>query len=314
MPETWVISFGGNVITRENEPGRISDQFFHTAEILDGFVDAFRNDCRLVITHGNGPQMGNILIRVEEGERRVPPLPLDTCVADSQGGMGYMIQRLADQLFRREGLTRDIATLITQVLVDKNDPDFRNPTKPIGSFYNLQDVEMIRREKPHWVLKEIEPGRFRRVVPSPRPLDVLEKNVICRMLEAGSVVIACGGGGIPVAWESNRLVGVEAVIDKDLASGLLARQLGAERLVIVTTVPQVALDYRRPGQRWLDSLRVSEARHYLEQGEFPPGSMGPKIAAGIEFVGAGGRECLITSPDRVKAALAGRDGTRILPG
>ena len=313
MPETWVISFGGNVITRENEPGRISDQFTHTAEILDGFVDAFRSDPRLVITHGNGPQMGNILIRVEEGERRVPPLPLDTCVADSQGGMGYMIQRLADQLFRREGITRDIATLITQVLVDQNDPDFRNPSKPIGSFYNLHDVELIRREKPHWVVKEIEPGRFRRVVPSPRPLDVLEKNVICRMLQAGFVVIACGGGGIPVAWESNRLVGVEAVIDKDLASSLQARQLGADRFIIVTTVPQVALDYKKPGQQWLGSLRVSEAKHYLEQGEFPPGSMGPKIAAGIEFLEAGGRECLITSPERVQAALAGRDGTRILP-
>jgi len=314
MPETWVISLGGNVITREDEPGRISDQFTHTAEILDGFLHAFRQNYRLVLTHGNGPQMGNILIRVEEGERRVPPLPLDTCVADSQGGMGYMIQRLADQLFRREGIKRDIATLITQVIVDEADPDFRNPTKPIGSFYSGADVELIRREKPHWVLKEIEPGRFRRVVPSPRPLDVVEKDAIACLLDAGFVVIACGGGGIAVAWKQSRLAGLEAVVDKDLASGLLARQLKAQRLIIITTVPQVALSYRKPGQRWLSSMSAGEARHYLAAGEFPPGSMGPKITAGIEFVEAGGAECLITSPDRVREALAGRDGTRIIAG
>lgn len=313
MPETWVISLGGNVITRENEPGRIPDQFLHTEEILEGLVDIFHKDYRLVITHGNGPQMGNILIRVEEGERRVPPLPLDTCVSDSQGGMGYMIQRLGAELFRREHIGRAIATVITQVVVDKNDPDFRNPTKPIGSFYTSIDVDLIRREKPHWVIKEIEPGRFRRVVPSPRPLDILEREVIRGMLEAGFIVIGVGGGGIPVTWEGDRLVGVEAVIDKDLASSLLARQLQAERLLIITTVGQVALGYKKPDQRWLDSLRLAEAKRYLAAGEFPPGSMGPKIAAAIEFLEAGGRDCVITSPERLPAALAGRDGTRIVP-
>lgn len=312
MPETWVISLGGNVITRENEPGRIPDQFLHTEEILEGLVDVFHQNYRLVITHGNGPQMGNILIRVEEGERRVPPLPLDTCVSDSQGGMGYMIQRLGAELFRRERVARHIATLITQVVVDKNDPDFKNPTKPIGSFYNSIDLDLIRREKPHWVLKEIEPGRFRRVVPSPRPLDVLEREVIRGMLEAGYVVIAVGGGGIPVAWEEDRLVGVEAVIDKDLASSLLARQLQAERLVIVTTVGRVALHYKKPNQQWLDRMTVSEARRYYAQGEFPPGSMGPKIAAAIEFLEAGGRDCLITSPEFLRGALSGQGGTHIV--
>jgi len=313
MPETWIISLGGNAITRENEPGRISDQFVHTEEMLGGFVEVLRSDCRVVITHGNGPQMGNILIRVEEGERRVPPLPLDTCVADSQGGMGYMIQRLADQLFRRERIARDIGTLITQVVVDENDPDFHNPTKPIGAFYNLHDMELIRREKPHWALKEIEPGRYRRVVPSPRPLDVVEKQVICGMLQAGCVVIACGGGGIPVAWQGGRLVGVEAVVDKDSASSLLARQLRAERLVIVTTVQQVALDYHKPEQRWIDRMSVAEARRHLVDGQFPAGSMGPKIAAAVDFLEAGGRECIVTSPQCVKAAIAGHGGTWITP-
>jgi len=313
MPETWIISLGGNAITRENEPGRISDQFVHTEEMLDGFVEVLRSNCRVVITHGNGPQMGNILIRVEEGERRVPSLPLDTCVADSQGGMGYMIQRLADQLFRREHIARGIGTLITQVVVDENDADFGSPTKPIGSFYNLHDMELIRKEKPHWALKEIEPGRFRRVVPSPRPLDVVEKNVICGMLNAGCVVIACGGGGIPVTWHEGRLAGVEAVVDKDLASSLLARQLRAERLVIVTTVPQVALHYHKPVQQWLARMSVAEARRYMADGEFPAGSMGPKIAAAIDFLEAGGRECIITSPPHAKEAIAGRAGTWITP-
>jgi carbamate kinase len=311
MPETWVVSLGGNIITRENEPGRIADQFTHTAEVLEALLDAFRSGLRLVLTHGNGPQMGNILIRVEEGERRVPPLPLDTCVSDSQGGMGYMIQRLGCQLFARERLRRNIATVITQVLVDPADPDFRNPTKPIGSFYHAADLELIRREKPHWVLKEIEPGRYRRVVPSPRPIDVIEKDVIAALIERGCVAIACGGGGIPVAWQEGRLVGVEAVVDKDLASSLLARQLGAHRLVIITSVRQVAVCYKKPGQRWLDHLTVAEARGHLANGEFPPGSMGPKVAAAIEFVEAGGAECLITSPDTLREALAGRHGTRI---
>lgn len=312
MPETLVIALGGNAITLPGEPGTIPQQFAHTADTLAHLLSLFRSGHRLVITHGNGPQIGNILVRVEEGERRVPPLPLDTCVADSQGGMGYMIQRLATQLFRREGIRRDVVCVITQVLVDRNDPDFANPTKPIGSFYSAEETERLRREKPNWRMREVEKGRFRRVVPSPRPLDVLEKECVCELAASGTVVVACGGGGIPVAWEGDQLKGVEAVIDKDRASGLLATQIRAHKLIIVTSVEQVAIRYRQSDQQWLHTLNVEEARAYLQAGEFPPGSMGPKIEAAIDFLAQGGEECIITSTEQTTQAFAGKGGTHII--
>lgn len=312
MPETFVIALGGNAITRPDEPGTIPQQFAHTAETLEHLKPLFRGDHKLVITHGNGPQIGNILIRVEEGERRVPPLPLDTCVADSQGGMGYMIQRLASEMFRREGIHRDVATVVTQVLVDRNDPDFACPTKPIGGFYTAEQAEWLRREKPHWKIREIEKGRFRRVAPSPQPLDVLEKDVIASLLDARVVVVACGGGGVPVAWQGDRLMGVEGVIDKDRASSLLATQVRAHKLIIVTSVEQVALHFGRPDQHWLGTLTLEQAREYLAAGEFPPGSMGPKIEAAIRFIEQGGEECIITSTEHVARAVAGSAGTHII--
>jgi carbamate kinase len=312
MRETLVIALGGNAITRPGERGTIPQQFAHTAETLEHLVPLFRSDRRIVITHGNGPQIGNILIRSEEGERRVPPLPLDTCVSDSQGGMGYMIQRVADQMFRRERIRRECATVITQVVVDRNDPDFDHPSKPVGSFHTVEELEKLKVEKPHWRMKEIEPGRWRRVVPSPRPLDILEKESIAAMLEAGVVVIACGGGGIPVAWEGERLMGVEGVIDKDLASCLLAKQIRAHRLIIVTSVDRVAIAYRKPEQQWISNLTLECARRHLQDGEFPPGSMGPKIESAIDFIENGGEECIITSTEKVAEAVEGKDGTHIV--
>ncbi|HXK06843.1 MAG TPA: carbamate kinase [Verrucomicrobiae bacterium] len=312
MTETLVIALGGNAITRPGEPGTIPQQFEHTTETLVHLLPLFRGDSRIVITHGNGPQIGNILIRVEESERRVPRLPLDTCVSDSQGGMGYMIQRIACELFRREGIARTAVTVITQVLVSEADPDMGHPSKPIGSYYTAAEAERVRREKPTWEMREIEPGKWRRVVASPHPLRILEEDAIACLLNAGVIVVACGGGGIPVAWEGDRLVGVEGVVDKDLASGLLAGNLRAERLVIVTSVDRAAIRFGRPDRRWLDRITAAQARAYLAAGEFPPGSMGPKIEAGIEFVERGGRECIITSTERVADALCGRAGTHIV--
>lgn len=312
MGETLVIALGGNAITLPGEAGTIPQQFEHTAETLRRLAPLFQGDNRIAITHGNGPQIGNILIRVEEGERRVPRLPLDTCVSDSQGGMGYMIQRLACEMFQREGIARTAVTLITQVLVDEHDPDRANPSKPIGGWYNREEVERVRAEKPHWMVREIEPGRFRRVVSSPKPLRILEEAAIVRLLESGVVVIACGGGGIPVAWEGDRLVGIEGVIDKDLASSLLARDIGAHKLIIVTSVERVALCFGRASQRWLDRLTLTEARDYLARGEFPPGSMGPKIEAAIAFVEGSGGECIITSTEQVVRAMQGEAGTHIV--
>jgi len=312
MGETLVIALGGNAITRPGEPGTIPQQFEHTTETLAHLLPLFRSDARIAITHGNGPQIGNILIRVEESERRVPRLPLDTCVSDSQGGMGYMIQRIACELFRREGINRTAATVITQVLVNERDPEMGHPTKPIGSYYTAAEAEGVRAERPHWELHEIEPGRWRRVVASPHPLRILEQDAIASLLDAGVITIACGGGGIPVTWEGDRLVGVEGVVDKDLASSLLARNLRADKFVIVTSVDRVALRYGRPGQCWLDSLTVRQAHEYLAAREFPAGSMGPKIEAGIEFVEQAGGECIITSTERVADALCGRAGTHIV--
>jgi carbamate kinase len=313
MPETLVIALGGNAITRAGEPGTIPQQFAHTAETLTHLLPLLRGDARIAMTHGNGPQIGNILIRVEEGERRVPRLPLDTCVSDSQGGMGYMIQRIACGLFRREGIARTAVTVITQVLVSEEDGELAHPIKPIGQIYSRDEADQIRRERPHWTLAEVEPGRWRRMVCSPRPIRIMEEAAIARLLDSGTLVIACGGGGIPVAWQKNRLVGVEGVIDKDLASSLLARDLGAQKLIIVTSVERVALGYGRPGQQWLDTVTARQAREYLDAGEFPAGSMGPKIEAAIDFVSRGGAECIITSTEQVARAVRGEAGTHIVP-
>jgi carbamate kinase len=313
MPETLVIALGGNAITRPGEPGTIPQQFEHTAETLEHLLPLFRSGCGLIVTHGNGPQIGNILIRVEEGERRVPRLPLDTCVSDSQGGMGYMIQRLACELFRREGIRRCVATVITQVLVCSADPDFGHPSKPIGEFYSGEQAAHLAVQRPHWDIREIEPGRFRRVVASPHPIAILEEEAILGLANAGVVVVACGGGGIPVAWDGDHLVGVEGVVDKDLASGLLAANVGARKLIIVTSVEQAAIHYGKPDQQWLGCVTAAQARALLAAGEFPPGSMGPKIEAGVEFVERGGTECIITSTACVAAAVEGRGGTHIVP-
>ncbi len=312
MAETLVIALGGNAITRPGEPGTIPQQFEHTAETLNRLKPLFESDARIVITHGNGPQIGNILIRSEEGERRVPRLPLDTCVSDSQGGMGYMIQRVACEMFRRENIARGAVTLITQVLVNEGDPNMVHPSKPIGPFYGRDEIEGIRAERAHWELGEVEPGRWRRLVASPRPLRILEEGAIACLLDAGIVVIACGGGGIPVAWEGGRLVGVEGVIDKDLASALLARGLRAHKLIILTSVERVAIRFGRRDREWLGAISVAQARQYLDAGEFPPGSMGPKIEAAIEFVSRGGGECIITSAEQAVRAIRGQGGTHIV--
>jgi carbamate kinase len=312
VAETLVIALGGNSITRPGEPGAIPQQFAHTTETLDHLMPLLGGEFGVVITHGNGPQIGNILIRSEEGERRVPRLPLDTCVSDSQGGMGYMIQRQAREMFRREGIRRGVVTLITMVEVDRNDADFAHPSKPVGEFYSREQAARIQADKPQWLIHEILPGRFRRVVPSPRPVKILEEDAIARLVEAGIVVIACGGGGVAVEWEDGRLVGVEGVIDKDFASSLLASDIGAHKLIIVTSVDRAAVRFGQPGQQWLDSITTAEARALLAAGEFPAGSMGPKIEAGVTFVERGGQECIITSTEQVARAVEGRAGTHIV--
>jgi carbamate kinase len=264
---------------------------------------------RVVITHGNGPQVGFILRRSELSLHELHPVPLDAADADTQGAIGYMFQKALYNEFRRRGMRQLAVTVVTQVLVDRNDPAFQNPTKPIGSW---MDEETARRRAAEqgWVVREDAGRGWRRVVPSPLPRRIIELPAIQALLEDGFVVIAVGGGGIPVVEdETGDLVGVEAVIDKDLASALLAIELRADLFLISTAVEKVALDYGKPTQRWLDRLTASEARRHLAEGQFPPGSMGPKIEAILQYLDHGGKAALITDPPHIPAALRGETGT-----
>jgi carbamate kinase len=306
-----LITLGGNAILPVRGTGTFEEQCAITRVSLEPIARLVEDGVEVVLSHGNGPIVGNILIRNEAVREQIPPMPLDVCGADSQGGIGYMMQQILQNELRRIGLERPVATLVTQIVVSERDPAFRRPTKPIGPFYNEEKARQLAREK-GWTVVEDAGRGWRRVVPSPVPLEIVEIEAIRRLLKAGAVVIAAGGGGIPVTrqWDGS-LHGVEAVIDKDLASSLLARMLGFEVLVIITGVERVALHFGTPTQRDLDRATPDELERYLEEGHFPPGSMGPKIRAAIEFVRAGGKEVIVTTPERIREALAGETGTHI---
>jgi carbamate kinase len=306
-----LIALGGNAILPARGAGTFEEQCAITRVTMQPIARMVQEGTDIVLSHGNGPIVGNILIRNEAAREQVPPMPLDVCGADSQGGIGYMMQNLLQNELRRAGLERPVVTLITQVVVDDRDPAFRRPTKPIGPFYTEERARQLAREK-GWTIVEDAGRGYRRVVPSPEPLEIVEIEAIRRLLKAGAIVIAAGGGGIPVTRQWDRsLHGVEAVIDKDLASSLLARMLGFEVLVLVTGVEKVALDFQKPGQRDLDEVSVDELGRYLAEGHFPSGSMGPKIQAAIGFIRGGGSRVVITTPDRVREALAGKTGTHV---
>jgi carbamate kinase len=266
----------------------------------------------IVITHGNGPQVGFILLRSEHSRGILHQVPLDSIVADTQGALGYQIQQSLQNEFRRRGLKNSVATIVTQTLVDRNDPAFAKPSKPIGQFYTRAEAEdRMRVEK--WAMVEDAGRGWRRVVASPKPVRIVESEVIKHLAKDGYVIIAAGGGGIPVvADEQGTLSGAAAVIDKDLASAVLAEAIGADLLVISTAVEKVCLNFGKPNQRALDSMTAVEARRYVAEGHFHPGSMLPKVEACLQFLDAGGREALITCPAVLSAALAGTTGTRIV--
>jgi len=267
---------------------------------------------RVVVTHGNGPQVGFILRRSELSIAEVPPVPMDYAGADIQGGVGYMFVRALRNEFRRRGLRRQAVAVITQTVVDRNDAAFANPTKPIGSHMEEARAKELAA-KYRWTVRDDAGRGWRRVVPSPKPQTIVETDVIRTLAREGYVVVACGGGGIPVIEdEHGDLQGVEAVIDKDLASSLLARSMGADTLVLPTGVEKVALDFNKPTQRWLDRMTLAEARRHHAEDQFDKGSMGPKVAALIDFVGGGGRLGLITNPPNVARALRGETGTRVV--
>ncbi len=309
MGETVVVALGGNAILQPKQGGRYEEQYCNvmvTARQITGLV---RKGFQVVVTHGNGPQVGNLLIQNERAKDTIAPMPMDVCGSQTQGMIGYLLQQCLGNLLDHD---RPVVTLVTQVLVDETDPGFQNPTKPVGPFYPEQEAQELMQEK-GFRMKEDAGRGWRRVVPSPDPVEIIEKEAIQTLLSSGALVIASGGGGIPVVRRGVELRGVEAVIDKDLAAQRLAQALGASRLVILTDVSHVMLNYNTPEQVPLYRITCSEVKVHEAEGHFAPGSMGPKVKAAIRFVEAGGKEALITSLDSLLESLEGKTGTRILP-
>lgn len=308
-----VIAIGGNSLIPDGDHMTVQDQYLAAAETDDHIASLVQDGWEVAISHGNGPQVGFILRRSELASSELHEIPLDYCGADTQGAIGYMLQQNLVNDFRQRGLDVSVATIVTQVEVDAEDPAFKNPSKPIGSFMDEAQA-MRRRDNEGWDVREDAGRGWRRVVASPHPKRIVEIEVIKRLLDAGVVTIAVGGGGIPVvADENGDLSGVAAVIDKDLASALLATEVGADLLLISTAVEQVALDFGTPNQRWVDRLTLAEVKACLAEGvHFAEGSMAPKMRAVVQFLEAGGNEALITNPVNLERAMAGETGTRIV--
>lgn len=305
-----VVALGGNAISRQEETGDIPDQIKNCHRTAEHLVDLVAAGHKVVVTHGNGPQVGNILRRVEAARTQVYPLSLDICGAHSQGGIGYLLQREINNVFKSRGMDKIGYTIITQCLVDAEDPAFKNPTKPVGPFFSRD--QMAPMIKSGWKAIEDAGRGWRRVVPSPMPRVIVEEGVIKQAIEFGDLVICCGGGGIPVVEANGRLEGLEGVIDKDHATSLLARNIDADLMIITTGIEKVAINFNTPDQKNLDRMTVAEAEQFLAEGHFPAGSMGPKIQASIDFTAATGKDVIITLPEMTLAALAGTTGTRVV--
>jgi carbamate kinase len=314
MSRTAVVAIGGNALVTDNAHGSILDQFGAARRVARQIVQMAAEGWTVVVTHGNGPQAGYILRRsdiVAGIDTSIPRIGLDVAVADSQGGIGYIVATSLTNELQDAGIERSVVALVTHTLVDAADPAFQNPTKPIGPFLGKEEAVRLAKSE-GWAIVEDSGRGYRRVVASPRPLRILELAAIEALVRDGFLVVAAGGGGIPVVSEPAGYRGVEAVVDKDFASALLAAGLGADLFVVTTGVAQVALDFGKPGQRFLDRISSAEAEAHLADGQFAAGSMGPKISAALDFLRAGGREVLITAPDRLAAALRGETGTRLV--
>ncbi len=307
-----LIAFGGNAILPENQRGLQEEQLRNAAQASQLMVHIVKKGYEVIIVHGNGPQVGNLLIQMEEACTKIPPFSLEICDAMTEGSMGYMLEKSLINELRRNSLDKEVASLITQVIVDKNDPAFDNPTKPVGPFYTKYRAHILAREK-KWRMIEDAGRGYRKVVPSPKPIDVVSKWIIRDLVEAGRIVIAAGGGGIPIVINGRGLFqGVEAVIDKDYAASLIAREVKVDLFIILTGIERVCLNFGKPDQKPMPLITVEEARRFLAEGQFPAGSMGPKIRAAVEYIEAGGKEVLITSASHLKAALLNRSGTKIV--
>jgi len=307
-----VIALGGNAISNRDKEDTIPNQFVNTYTSLAPIVELIKSGYQLALTHGNGPQVGNALLRVELARGKAPILPLYICDADLQGGMGYMISQCLQNRLNDEGINRDVVTLVSQVLVDENDPAFKNPTKFIGQFYDKEKAKQLKEEMGWGAVAQFpNDDRWRHVVPSPTPITLIEGATVKKLVQGDTIVIAAGGGGIPVIRKEGKLVGVDAVIDKDFAAAVMAREIEAELLIILTEVEQVSLNFGKPDQTEIRDMTLSEAKKYYDQGHFPPGSMGPKIKAAIKFLDNGGRKVIITSLEKGFEAVMGDAGTKI---
>jgi carbamate kinase len=312
--QTAIVAAGGNSLIVDDRHQSIPDQYVAAAQSSRYVADMVEAGLTVVLTHGNGPQVGFILRRSGIAKELVPEVPVDYATADTQGAIGYMFQRALYNEFKRRQLRRNVIAVVTQVLVDRDDPALSNPTKPIGSYFDSATAQRLAAEF-GWVVKEDAGRGWRRVVGSPKPKRIIELDIIKSLISQGNIVIACGGGGIPVVENADGgLVGLEAVVDKDFASALLARDLGADLFIISTGVEKVAINFNQPNQKWLDGLTLAETKRLLRDGQFPSGSMGPKMEAIVSFLEpGGGRRAIITNPPNLGRALEGLTGTHIGP-
>ena len=307
-----VVAVGGNSLIKDNNRKTVQDQYEAGAESMHHIAEMIAQGWNVVVTHGNGPQVGFILRRSELSSHELHEVPLDYCGADSQGAIGYMFARALTNEFKNRNMDKQVAAVVTQTVVDVNDDAFQHPTKPIGSFMGEEEAKK-RAAHDGWIVVEDAGRGWRRVVASPKPIDILEKDAIKALIDAGIIVVAVGGGGIPVVREPNGdIEGKEAVIDKDFGSSLLATMLGADLFVISTAVEKVAINFNKPNQKWLDQLTLEEAKQYAVDGQFAKGSMLPKIEAIIKFLENGGKRALITNPENIGRALKGETGTWII--
>ncbi len=307
-----VVAIGNNSLTQSHQVGTIPEQRENSTATCQALAELIGLGHKVVVTHANGPQIGNVLQRVELASKEVYRLPMDICGADTQGGIGYMLQQILGTELRRRGFSDQVATLVTQVRVDLADPAFESPNKAVGPFIAEQDALKMRDES-GWSVKHVDSRGWRRFLPSPKPLEIVELPAIRALIAAGITTICTGGGGVPVYRHGNDLVGLEAVIDKDRATALLARLLCARTLIISTSVPQICVDFDTPKQRAVDELTLTQARRLLKEGQFPADSMRPKVEAAIAFLEGGGQEVLITNPQNILPAIKGSGGTWILP-
>lgn len=310
--KTAVVAIGGNAIIKEGQKGTIAEQFENVKSSVDAIIDLIEEGYEVVLTHGNGPHVGNSLIKGDTSKHQVPDYTMDAYGAETQGLLGYIIKQSFANRLKERGINKKVAALVTQVLVDEKDPGFTHPTKPVGPFFTREESDTLEKEKAYVMVEDSGRG-YRRVVASPKPVEILEKEMIKLLSGQNYIVIAAGGGGIPVISRDSQWVGVEAVIDKDYASALLAKEIQADLLVILTGVPQVAINFGQDNQESLSQMTLEEAKKHMDDGQFPKGSMGPKIDAAMEYVKSGRGEALITSIDQLKQAIKGETGTRILP-